>query len=57
MADACCSADGYTSINFQGACECLKVVPGMEKAAAFYETRRCVWLGFVALLFGHCLQL
>jgi hypothetical protein len=39
-AAAPCSGEGFTPINFQGVCECLKLKAGMEKAAAFFETRR-----------------
>lgn len=37
--DGSCSA-GYSSINTSAYHECIRVKPGMEKAAAFFETRR-----------------
>lgn len=37
--DGTCSAE-FTSINTTGGHECLSVVPGMEQAAAFLESRR-----------------
>ena len=39
MKDGICQA-GYTSINTEAGFECLKVKKGMQKAAAFLETRR-----------------